>query len=376
MKLEWRNCGKILVVVTGVLLILSYWNPFLRILGLCVKAFTPLVLGAAAAYVINILMSFYEHYYEIICKRAAIRRLKRPLCLFLAFLSLFLVLVVISQMIFPQLAACADLILQQFPETLDIAFEWLEERYQISAYLSEQMLEWTKHPLSWDGLLENAFSTAVAGLGQAMDSIGEVLSSVFSILFNLVIALVFAMYLLARKETLGKDMRRLTAHFVPEHMRGRFWHIVRTLDRAFHSFIVGQCVEAVILGLLCIVGMWIFRFPYAGMIGCLIGFTALIPVAGAYIGALAGTFLIYTEAPVKAGFFLIFIFILQQLENNLIYPRVVGSSMGLPGIWVLAAVVVGGAAFGIPGILTGVPLAAAGYQLLREAAGLESVCDE
>lgn len=366
MKLEWRTCGKILVVVAGIYLIISYWNPFLRILELCMTAFMPLVLGAAVAYVVNILMSFYEQYYEVICKRAAIRRLKRPMCLFLAFLSVFLVLVALSQMILPQLIGCVDLILNQFPETFDLAYQWLEERYQISAYLSEQMVEWSKNPPSWDYLLENAFSTALTGLSEAMSSIGAIVSSLFSILFNLVIAVVFAVYLLARKEKLGEDMRKLLARFVPERVRGRIWHVMRTLDQAFHSFIVGQCVEAVILGALCIVGMWIFRFPYAGMVGCLMGFTALIPVAGAYIGALAGAFMIYTVSPVKAGFFLLFIFVLQQLENNLIYPRVVGSSMGLPGIWVLAAVVVGGTAFGIPGILVGVPLAAAGYQLLKE----------
>lgn len=367
MKLEWRICGKILAVVAGVYLIISYWNPFLEIIELGTKACTPLILGGGVAYVVNILMSCYEKYFEVVCRHAAICRLKRPFCLFLAFLSVALVFVVLCQIIFPQLIACADIILKQFPESIDLAYQWLEKRYQISAYLSEQVVEWANNPPPWDGLLETAVMPILAGLGTAMSSVGEILSSLFALLFNGVISLVFAAYLLMRKEMLGADMRKLASRYLSEKARTKLWHVLGTLDETFHHFIVGQCAEAVILGLLCIVGMWIFRLPYAMMVGSLIGFTALIPVAGAYIGAAAGAFMIFTESPQKAVWFLVFIFVLQQLENNLIYPRVVGSSMGLPGIWVLAAVVVGGGVFGIPGILLGVPLVAAAYRLLKES---------
>ena len=138
------------------------------------------------------------------------------------------------------------------------------------------------------------------------------------------------------------------------------------MNDSFHRFIVGQCTEAVVLGVLCIIGMWIFRFPYAMMIGVLIGFTALIPIAGAYIGAGVGAFMILTESPLKSLLFLVFIVILQQLEGNLIYPRVVGSSIGLPGIWVLAAITIGGGLMGIPGMLLAVPIMATLYRLLRD----------
>ena len=141
--------------------------------------------------------------------------------------------------------------------------------------------------------------------------------------------------------------------------------MVGVINDCFHRYIVGQCTEAVILGVLCMLGMMIIRLPYATMIGALIGFTALIPVAGAYIGAFVGAFMILTLAPVKALIFLVFIVVLQQLEGNLIYPRVVGSSLGLPAIWVLAAVTVGGGVLGVPGMLLGVPLTAAVYRLVR-----------
>lgn len=143
-------------------------------------------------------------------------------------------------------------------------------------------------------------------------------------------------------------------------------HVLSVLNECFHKYIVGQCTEALLLGGLCTLGMLILQLPYATMTGAVIAFTALIPVAGAYIGAGVGAFMILTVSPVKAIIFLIFIVILQQLEGNLIYPRVVGSSMGLPGIWVLAAVTVGGGVMGIPGMLLCVPLASAFYKLLRE----------
>ena len=143
-------------------------------------------------------------------------------------------------------------------------------------------------------------------------------------------------------------------------------HVLDVVNESFHKYIVGQCTEAIILGVLCTIGMLIFGFPYATMVGALVAFTALIPVAGAYIGAGVGAFMIMTVDPLKAVLFLVYIVILQQLEGNIIYPRVVGSSIGLPGIWVLAAITVGGGVMGIFGMLLGVPLAAVAYKLLRE----------
>ena len=143
-------------------------------------------------------------------------------------------------------------------------------------------------------------------------------------------------------------------------------YVLEVVNDCFHRYIVGQCIEAVIIGSLCALGMAILRLPYATMVGALVAFTALIPVAGAYIGAAVGAFMILTVDPVKAVVFLIFLVILQQFEGNVIYPKVVGSSMGLPGIWVLAAVTVGGGMMGIAGMLLGVPLAAAAYRILRD----------
>lgn len=153
--------------------------------------------------------------------------------------------------------------------------------------------------------------------------------------------------------------------YLPQKMTDGILYVAKTFDNSFHHFIVGQFVEAFILGLLCTIGMLILQLPYAAMIGSLIGATALIPVAGAYIGGVVGTFMIFTVSPVKAMIFLLFLVILQQLEGNLIYPKVVGSSIGLPGIWVLATVTIGGGIAGVGGMLLGVPIIASLYQLLK-----------
>lgn len=204
------------------------------------------------------------------------------------------------------------------------------------------------------------------GFGGALGSFINIISKVFSTLTTLVISLIFAIYILASKEKLGNQVSRIMKTYIKPSWGEKIMYVARVVDNSFHKFIVGQCSEAVILGVLCIVCMMIFRFPYATMIGAFVGFTALIPVAGAYIGAGVGALMILTVSPTKALFFLVFIVVLQQLENNLIYPKVVGASIGLPGIWVLTAIILGGGLLGIGGMLIGVPIVSVIYQLLKQ----------
>jgi len=199
-----------------------------------------------------------------------------------------------------------------------------------------------------------------------MGTVIKTVSSVFSGVVTTLLAIIFALYLLLGKDKLKSQATRLLQNYCKPKWYGRILYVLRTLNDCFHKYIVGQCTEAVILGLLCTVGMLLFHFPYATMIGALIAFTALIPIAGAYIGAGVGAFMILTVSPIKAVFFLIFIVVLQQLEGNIIYPRVVGSSIGLPGIWVLTSVTIGGGIMGIAGMLLGVPLTAAIYRILQK----------
>ena len=192
------------------------------------------------------------------------------------------------------------------------------------------------------------------------------MSTVASTVVTTFICLVFSIYLLSGKDRLIRQCKKLMDTYLGRERTKKALHVLSALNNAFHSYISGQCLEAVILGILCLIGMLIFRFPYGVMVSALVGCTALIPVAGAYIGAIVGAFMIFTVSPLKSLLFLIYLVVLQQLEGNIIYPRVVGQSIGLPGVWVLSAVTIGGGLFGIPGMIVGVPLTAAAYQLLRE----------
>ena len=213
---------------------------------------------------------------------------------------------------------------------------------------------------------QSRISQIVSGVSDVVGVVFSAVSSVFSGIVTGLLAVIFSVYLLTGKERLKGQWDRVTARYLPQVWRDRLQYVLETLDDCFHKYIVGQCMEAVVLGVLCMIGMGILRLPYAPMVGALMAFTALIPVAGAWIGAGVGAFMILTVSPVQALVFLIFIVILQQLENNLIYPKVVGTSIGLPGIWVLAAVTVGGGLLGVGGMLLGVPITAAVYRIVGD----------
>ena len=200
-----------------------------------------------------------------------------------------------------------------------------------------------------------------------MDSTVNIVSGIGSGVVSFFIALVFGIYVLAYKEKLSYQVHKIIRSYLKPKAENVIYYICHVASETFSNFIVGQCTEAVILGTLCIIGMSIFRFPYAVMIGTLVGATALIPIIGAYVGAIVGAIMVMTQGgPIQALLFIVFIIVLQQIEGNLIYPKVVGSSVGLPGIWVLAAVTIGGSMNGIFGMLLSVPLAATLYRLLKE----------
>lgn len=366
MRNDKNSYVKIVWTILIVFLAIHYWDMLFSLVLMVVSAAIPLVVGLAIAYVVNILMNFYERKYIIICRWSAIRRWRRQSCLFLSFLTLILMVDVLWQMIFPALAACIRTFWESLPWTLDKLTQWLQGNMSWCCTFLEKQGFMKDGIVDWKGLIQIISAAAFHGYNDSMESIVAVFSTFFSFIVTILLAIVFAVYLLLRKEKLKKDSSKLLIRCIGEPKMRRIWHILDVFNDAFHSFIVGQCVEAVILGSLCMVGMFLFRFPYAAMIGSLVGFTALIPLAGAYIGAIVGGLMIFTVSPVQALFFLIFLTILQQLENNLIYPRVVGSSIGLPGIWVLAAVIVGGSVAGILGMMVAVPTTAALYKLFRE----------
>ena len=365
MKQNWKLFFQLGVTLFALYLAIHYWDPLCLILSLMAGAASPLLLGAVIAYAVNILMSFYERHYFPGSTGAASKS-RRPVCMLLAFASLAALVVLVVRMILPELVQCVGLLFQKAAPVAEELGLLLNKNLDLSRLLSSYGSALTDGTVNWKEALSTALKWLGQGLGGVMGSVLSLFSSLFSAAFTAIVSLIFSIYLLTGKERLGRQASLLLRTYLKPRWYERLMYFLRTLDNCFRRFLVGQCTEAVILGLLCMAGMLLFRFPYATMVGALIGFTALIPVAGAYIGAGVGAFMIFTVSPLQALLFLVFIVVLQQLEGNLIYPRVVGSSIGLPGIWVLAAVTVGGGILGVGGMLLAVPLAAACYQMVRE----------
>lgn len=360
-KIEWKTCLRVGVSVFLLYLAITYWGAVSKFALTAFGAAAPLLIGAVIAYLVNILMSRYEKWFFPRAKSKVLRVIRRPLCMTAAFITLLAVVALVVALIVPQLYSCVKLLLAEVPGVINYVIDFLDKYNLLSdEYLSQ--LE----KIDWQSRLGQIFDIITSGIGNVMDVIVTTVTSLFSGIVTAVISIIFSVYILASKERLGMQMLRLMRRTVNEKWYDRIFHLLCVLNDSFRGYIVGQCTEAVILGVLCALGMWILQLPYAAMIGALIAFTALIPVAGGYIGAGVGAFMILTESPIKALIFLVFILVLQQLEGNLIYPKVVGSSIGLPGIWVLAAVTVGGGVMGVTGMLIGVPIAAAIYKLLGE----------
>lgn len=355
-KKDLIRYGAVCLVI--LFLIFHYWDAAIAWLGVFIGAVQPLLIGCAMAYILNLIMSFYE---RNLFRRGKLKTTaKRGVSIVLALLTLLLILALIINMILPELKSCGEILIASIPAAYDQVMEFLNGHPEIMELLPVN----PDSRIDVQKILNQIVSFLSSGAGA---SLFGYISSVVSVIFSLFVSLIFSIYVLAGKEWLGRQIDRIFSTYVGGGARrDRFYHVMQTLDNSFHRFIVGQCTEAIILGTLCALGMLLFRFPYAVMIGVVIGATALIPIFGAYIGGVLGFVLIFTVSPFQSVLFVVFLVILQQLENQLIYPRVVGSSIGLPGIFVFSAVMVGGSLFGVLGVLLGIPLTAAVYQLVKE----------
>ena len=372
MKLERKNLVELGIAALLLYLAIHYWDAAMGTLGLICHAAWPLIFGAIVAFVVNILMSFYERNLTRLLGRFRKLRVKegqrwlRALCMVLAFVTVALVLAFIVRMILPELQNCLNVLLGAIPKAVNALASWAEETFDISGLFNSFLTEWQGNQDQIKQTITSVLNAMLYGAGSVMNVVVSATSTIVSSLITLFMGLIFAVHLLLGKERLSSQVNRLMDRFVPALWLERLRYFLSVLSDCFHSYIVCQVTEACILGGLCAAGMLLFRLPYALMIGCLIGVTALIPIAGAYIGGGIGAIMIFSVDPMQAVFFVIYLIVLQQIEGNLIYPRVAGSSLGLPGIWVLAAVTLGGGLLGIPGMLIGVPLTTAVYRMLRE----------
>ncbi len=342
-------------------LAIHYWPHIGDFLSGAFSAASPLFIGLVIAYIINIIMSFYEGHLFRKAKKNWVKKLRRPVSMILAILSLGAVVAIVIGLVIPQFISCIRVIIGLLPDAINSGIRLIEKH----DLLSDEILSALKN-IDWKSRVEQLMNVVTTGVSGVMNLVISTLTGVISGIATALISFIFALYLLASKEKLKAQTARLLENLLPEKICRGIFYVVSIVNTTFRKYLIGQCTEAVILGVLCGMGMGILRLPYATMISALIAFTALIPIAGAYIGAGVGAFMILTVSPVKALIFLIFIIVLQQLEGNLIYPRVVGSSMGLPGIWVLAAIVIGGGIAGIAGMFLGVPLVASLYHMLGD----------
>ena len=346
-------------------MITHYWPAVERFAALIVSAAKPLIAGCVIAYAVNILMTFYEKRLPRRIGKWRLEKGLRAVSLLLAVCSLMVIVALLLTIVIPELIEGVRLLAREAPPALERLIAWIVEKTTVDgeSILPEGVTTWLGAlSLDSDGLLQWALSQ----IDRIVPAVVNVVSSMFSVVVSVLLSAIFALYLLCGKEKLASQINTLMNVYLKPRRAAAIRHVLKTLNECFRSYIVGQCLEALILGALCTLGMLVFRFPYAVMVGTLVGFTALIPIAGAYIGAFVGAFMIFTVDPLKALLFLVYIVVLQQIEGNLIYPRVVGTSLGLPGIWVLAAVMIGGHVDGVVGMLLGVPLCAALYRLLRE----------
>ena len=331
---------------------------------------TPFLVGGAIAFILNVPMRFLERrlFTPRPGKGRAPRRglpagLRRGLALLLTFALVVLVILVLVLVVVPELAST----ISSLSVTIQAAFArfrpWAEEQFANNP----QIVQWLEGlTLDWDALIATVVDFLKNGAGSMLSSTISAVGSVVSGVTTAFVALVFAVYLLLQKEKLGLQCRKALYALLPQRAADRTVEVCSLSHRVFASFITGQCIEAVILGGMFFVVMGLLRMPYALLVGCTIAVTALIPIVGAFIGCFVGAFLLLMVSPMQALIFVIMFLVLQQVEGNLIYPHVVGSSVGLPSIWVLAAVTVGGSLMGVVGMLIFIPLTSVLYTLFRE----------
>lgn len=363
MKLNRRLIVSLMTAILSVYVIIYYWASGERFVNTVIAAATPFIGGAMIAYVVNILMSGYENLYLRLVKNKFARKLARSISLLLAYSTFLALILFLIGTVFPELISSIQSLISRAPRDVSNLIKQLQSLRWIDETLRDYFGNNAATEIS--SQLTKYVQQTLTNVGAILINLITSVTSVFSVALSMFVSLIFSAYVLASKERLGRQVRRLIQAYVPKLYRP-FETIRQVFHQSFRNFIVGQTVEAIILGCLTFVGMQIFNFPYAPTISVLIAFTALIPVVGAYIGVTIGVILIMTQSMSQALWFFIFVVVLQQFEGNLIYPRVVGNSVGLPGMWVIMAITIGGALGGILGMLMAVPFLAACYKLIRQ----------
>ena len=325
----------------------------------------PFILGACIAFVVNLPMKFIEEKFlrKIPDSR---KKSKRTIGILLALLFLITILAFVVISVIPQVGRTVNQLAQKIPEFFNNVSRQAEILLEDNPQALSMLKDLELQRLNWDGILTKIMDFTKKGVGSLLTSTVSVAGNMFGSIINGIISFIFSIYILAQKETLKDQGRRVITAYLKENVQRKIFYVSGLLYGNFSRFLAGQCIEAVILGSLFLVTMTIFRMPFAFMIGVLIAFTSLIPLVGAFIGCFVGTFFILVDSPTKALWFILLFLVIQQLEGNLIYPKVVGNSVGLPSLWVLVAVTLGSSMFGVVGMLVFIPLFSTAYTLIRD----------
>ena len=369
MQLDRENIRKLrgLIVFTLVILVgLLRFDVVLDAVGFLLHILFPFLLGGAIAFVLSVPMNrIDQRLFGKAKKGSKLDKASAPLSLVITLVLVLAVLSLVVIVVLPELGSTIAMLGKTLPEKVPALLKKIEALFANNPNLI-LYIEELESSLNWDEILNQMVTFFRIGANTMLDSTISVATGIVSGVGTFFIAFVFACYILLQQTFLRRQMTKLFFAYLKEKHAQEVLRICSLTYRTFSNFLTGQCMEAVILGLMFFIAMTIFRFPFAVLVGVLIAFTALIPIFGAFIGCFVGAFLILTVDPKQALFFVIMFLILQQIEGNLIYPKVVGGSIGLPAIWVLAAVSLGGSLFGVVGMLVFIPIVSVLYTLLRE----------
>ena len=359
-EIDYKKTLKLVIIAIIAYWILNHYQIVLSLLSKLLSVLMPFIIGCMIAFVLNVLMIRIEKQLSKVIVNPKLKILKRVLSILGSIALVVGVVAIIIILIIPELVSAIKVIALSLPEVIDNLQNWTDSH---SIYLPQ--LENLINQIDVESLGNELSKFAKTEFSGVLDSTIDILAVIVNGIVNFVLGLVFAIYILMSKETLKDQTKRLINAYLPSKVADNIFEVARLSRTTFSNFIIGQTVEASILGALCPIGMIILGLPYAPMVGSLVGITAFIPIIGAFIGGAIGAFMIFTVDYMQAFIFIIFLVILQQLEGDLIYPRVVGSTIGLPSIWVLFAVTVGGSLWGITGVLLGVPIVSVIYSLVK-----------
>lgn len=361
------------LIIFAAIIIACFWkyDVVISVLAFIFHVIFPFVLGGAIAFVLNVPMNFIQRHLfpeDKIEKRKVIKKLARPLSMLIVLFCVIGIIVLVMFVLIPQLGNTFANLGNSIQAFIPKIQKWAETLF----HDNKEIMNWVNHlEFDWNKIMNAGINFLKNGAGSVLDSTIMAAKSIVSGIATFFIAFVFAIYILLQKEKLSIQAKKVLFAFVRKGRAEATLEVLSLTYNTFSSFLTGQCVEAIILGCMFVITMSILRLPYALLVGIVIAFTALIPIFGAFIGCVVGAFLIFMVDPIKALIFIVLFLILQQIEGNLIYPHVVGSSVGLPSIWVLAAVSIGGSLMGVVGMLIFIPIVSVIYALFREVVYLK-----